>query len=104
MATNHLKSHRLDNLDKQMHELKLENEILKEDYAALREEYKMLHAYKTHAESVMTAMGRELHRISEQVYEHAPSKKYESRIVHRLIPAIKDSKVNKPVHSDSESD
>ena len=100
MATNQLKSHRLDYLEKQMHELKIENKLLREDCNALQGEYKMLHAYKTHAEIVMRAMGSELDRISMQVFQNAPSKKYESHTVYKGIPTIK----NASSPSDSESD
>ena len=91
MATNHLKSHRLDNLEKQLSGLRLGYELLIEDYHTLRADYMRLHEYKTHAEKVMKAMGLELDRISNQVFQNAPSRKYESNVVYKHLPAIRDA-------------
>jgi len=100
METNQLKSHRLDYLEKQLSSLSLGYELLTEDYHTLRADYVRLHEYKSHAEKVMEAMGLELDRISNKVFQNAPSKKYESRIVYKDRPAIKNA--SSPSDSGSE--
>jgi hypothetical protein len=104
MATNELKSHRLDNLEKQLGTLRLGYELLMEDYKSLLEHYKYLNSFSTHAEKVMIAMSRKLDTISDEVFHHAPSKKYESNSSYRRLPAIKDEEERDSDRSGSESE
>jgi len=104
MATNQLKSHRLDYLEKQLGELTTGYLILMDDYKHLLEEYKRLNSFSTYAEKVVIAMGHKLDTISDKVFHHVPSKKYESKSGYRHLPAIKDGEERDSDRSGSESE